>query len=110
MAKCKDFWRCKSHLVDRQAEDNLAGLNVGSDTEANTLWPVIFAVAVAAEDLALPLAECGAVYPFVADLAGKAGLVEGLASSPHHLSNEDSLPAPWADICPSPFRLWLWSS
>ena len=28
------------------------------------------------------------------NLAGKAGLVEGLASSPHHLSNEDSLPAP----------------
>ena len=28
------------------------------------------------------------------DLAGKAGLVEGLASSPHHLSNEDSLPTP----------------
>ena len=32
-----------SHLDDRQGEDNLAGLNVGSDTEANTLWPVIFA-------------------------------------------------------------------
>lgn len=91
------------------SEDILAGLNIGCDAEANTLGSIVFAVAVATEDLALSLAEHRAVHSLVADLASKAGLVEGLASSPHHLRNEHSLFTPWADVCTAPFWLRLWT-
>jgi len=38
-------------------EDILARLNIGRDAKANTLRPIVFAVAVPTEDLALSLTE-----------------------------------------------------
>jgi hypothetical protein len=50
------FWKSSAqHLWS--LEDILARLNVGGYPEANTLRPIVFAVAVPTEDLALPLAK-----------------------------------------------------
>ena len=65
-------------------------------------------------------AKCGGQLN---NLASKAGLMEGLTSSPHHLRNEHSLLTPvnkplfslaqWlsalprADVCTAPFWFWL---
>jgi len=38
-------------------EDNLACLNIGRDAKANTLGPIVFAIAVPTEDLAFPLTK-----------------------------------------------------
>ena len=74
------------------------------DAEPNALGPEVLAVAGLAVDLALPLAECAAVHPLVADEAGEAGLVPRLPTRPHQLCNEDRLAAPRTYLSPAP--LW----
>ena len=68
------------------------------DPEADPLGSEVLAVAGAAVDLALPLAQRAAVHPLVADVAGEAGLVPRLARSAHQLRDEHGLPAPGAHL------------
>ena len=68
------------------------------DPEADPLGSEVLAVAGAAVDLALPLAQRAAVHPLVADVAGEAGLVPRLARRAHQLRDEHRLPAPGAHL------------
>lgn len=52
--------------------EHLATLDIGGNSKADTLGPVVLAVTVSAEDLALSLAQHGTIHPLIAELAGEA--------------------------------------
>ena len=78
----------------------------GSNAKSDALGTKVFPVAGLAVDLSLPLAELAAVHPLVADVAGEAGLVPGLARRPHQLGDEDGLGQQFEHIIVNIFGLF----
>ena len=73
------------------------------DPEADPLGSEVLAVAGAAVDLALPLAQRAAVHPLVADVAGEAGLVPGSPGTSHQLGYENGLLTSRTHLGSTPF-------